>query len=204
VTISVIQRLRLAAATLPAGRVPVKALLDAHGSATHGTVLALFAIPCLLPLPGVDIVLGMGIAAVAGQMMGGLKDVHLPARVAAFELPRHIAQRVMELLARFYDIGGRWTRERLGHFTGGPYRWLVATTTALMAVLLVLPIPLGDFLPALALIVLGFGLVFRDGAAVLLAFATAAVAILFNLAVVVIAWRFVGAWLMEWIPGLAT
>ena len=197
-TVSVIARLRLAAAILPAGRVSLQALLEAHGSATHGTLLVLFAIPCLLPVPGVDIVLGIGVAALAGQMFSGPRDVRLPARVAAFELPRQIAQRVLEYLATFYAIGGRWTRARLGQFTDGTYRWLVATTAALMGALLVLPIPLGDFLPALALILLGLGLVSRDGAAVLFALAAAVVAVLFDLAVVLAAWYWGGTWLLEW------
>jgi hypothetical protein len=52
-TVSVIRRLRVAAAALRADRAPIRVLLDAHGSATHGTLLILLAVPCLLPVPGV-------------------------------------------------------------------------------------------------------------------------------------------------------
>lgn len=203
--VSISRQLRVAAATMRADRVSVQALLEAHGSATHGVLLVLFAIPCLLPVPGVDIVLGLGVAAVSGQIWSGPSEVRVPACVGALKLPRRVAQRVLVLLASFYAIGGHWTKARLGHLTGGTYRWLVATAAALMALLLVLPIPLGDFLPAGALIVLGFGLIFRDGAAILFAFATAAVAVLFNLTVVVAVWHFGGAWLVQWIhwiPGV--
>jgi hypothetical protein len=88
-------------------------------------------------------------------------------------------------------------KARLGHLTGGSYRWLVASTAALVAVLIVLPIPLGNFLPAAALIVLGCGLVFLDGLAILLAFATATLAVIFNVAVVVAVWHVSGVWLAE-------
>jgi hypothetical protein len=37
----------------------------------------------------------------------------------------------------------------------------------------------------------GFGLVFRDGVALLLGFATAALAVIFNVAVVVVVWQFI-------------
>jgi hypothetical protein len=197
VTVSITGRLRLAAAALRADRVPVRVLLDAHGPATHGALLILLAVPCLLPVPGVGLVLGLGIAVLAAQMLYGSSELRLPARVAALELPRHVAQRVLGLIASCYAIGGRWMKARLGHLTGDTYRWLVASTAALMAVLIVLPIPLGNFLPAAALIVLGCGLVFLDGLAILLGFATATLAVLFNVAVVVAVWHFGGVLLAE-------
>ena len=184
-------RLRVAAAALRADRVPVRALLDAHGPISHGALLILLAVPCLLPVPGVGFVLGLGIAALAVQMFHGSSELRLPARVAALELPRHVAQRVLGLIASCYAVGGRWMKARLGHLTSGTYGWLVASTAALMSGLIVLPIPLGNFLPAVALIVLGLGLVFRDGVVLLLGFAAAALAVLFDVAVVVAVWHFI-------------
>jgi hypothetical protein len=146
----------------------------------------------------VDIVLGIGIAALAGQMFRGHTKVRLPKRVVALRLPRDAARRVLGLLASFYTVGGRWTKARAGQVTHGANGLLVATTVALMAAVIMLPIPLGDVLPALSLIVLGLGLVFCDGAAVLLAFATACVAMLLNLAIVVTLWRCGLAWLVGW------
>ena len=49
---------------------------------------------------------------------------------------------------------------------------------ALMALLIFLPIPFGNVLPALALSILGVGLMFRDGAVVLLALVVASLALL--------------------------
>jgi hypothetical protein len=137
-------------------------------------------------------------------MFYGSSELRLPARVAALELPRPFAQRVLGLIASCYAIGDRWMKTRLGHLTGGTSRWLVASAAALMAALIVLPIPLGNFLPAAALIVLGCGLVFRDGVALLIGFGTAAVAVLFNTTVVVVIWHVGGVRVVEWIQSLAT
>ena len=41
----------------------MRALAQAHGPEAHGTLLLLLAMPCLLPVPGVGTVLGMGMAA---------------------------------------------------------------------------------------------------------------------------------------------
>ena len=57
-----------------------------------------------------------------------------------------------------------------------------------MAVLIILPIPFGNVLPALALMLLGLGLAYRDGVAVLLAIGTAAAALLYTATLGLAAW----------------
>mgnify|MGYP000896822459 CR=1 FL=1 len=60
--------LRDAAAALPAERVSMQTIAKAHGPAAHGTLLLMTAVPCLLPVPGVGTVLGLGMAALAAAM----------------------------------------------------------------------------------------------------------------------------------------
>ena len=80
-TESIVQRLRETAATLPAARVSMQTLAPAHGPAAHGTWLLLMAVPCLLPVPGVGTVLGLGMAALAAAMGRGQSSACLPRRV---------------------------------------------------------------------------------------------------------------------------
>ena len=67
----IVQRLRVAAAGLRDERVSMQALAQAHGPEAHGTLLLLMAMPCLLPVPGVGTVLGLGMAAWAAAMWRG-------------------------------------------------------------------------------------------------------------------------------------
>ncbi|NDG40648.1 MAG: hypothetical protein EBY28_15070 [Betaproteobacteria bacterium] len=46
-------------------RVPLSHLAAVHGPAAQGTLLVLLAAPCLLPMPGVGSVLGIGLALLA-------------------------------------------------------------------------------------------------------------------------------------------
>jgi hypothetical protein len=69
---------------------------------------------------------------------------------------------------------GQWLEPRAA-------RWL-APMLALMAVLIILPIPLGNVLPALSVVLLGLGLAFRDGLAVLLSLLAALLALAYALA----------------------
>ena len=67
-----------------------------------------------------------------------------------------------------------------------------------MALIVVMPIPFGNVLPALALMLIGLGLVFRDGVAVVLGLAMAALAMCVTAGVMLMAW----VWGSEWLLGL--
>jgi hypothetical protein len=182
--------LRSAAAELPAQGIKLQHLAAAHGPAGLGSLLILLAAPCLLPVPGVGTVLGLGLLGLAMKLWRGDSErAHkLPKELADFGLSKLWATRVLHLMARFYAQSGRWTRRRLTDFTdGSPSRFLSAKV-ALMAALIILPIPFGNLLPALALMLLGLGLVARDGLAVLAGAAMATLALLFSVLVGAAAW----------------
>ena len=65
-----------------------------------------------------------------------------------------------------------------------------------MAAIVILPIPFGNVLPALSMMLIGLGLVFRDGIAVLLGLVTAVLALFVTAGLTMMAW----AWASQWIP----
>lgn len=191
-------RLRVAAADLQGERVSMRALAQAHGPDAHGTLLLLLAMPCLLPLPGVGTVLGLGMVALAVAMWRGHGDPGLPQRVAELELPRHWARRVLEGLASAYETAGRHARARLSRLAGPAWRSVVAAAVGSMATLIVLPIPFGNLVPALALMFIGLGLVFRDGVAVVLGLVGAGLALCATAGLVLMVGTWGGEWLLGW------
>lgn len=194
-TVPIAQRLRDAATALSEERVSMQTLAQAHGPAAQGTLLLLMAGPCLLPVPGVGTVLGFGMAALAIAMWRGHACAGLPQRVAELELPRRWAQRVLMTLASAYATAGRYARARLSHLASPGRRSATAAAIGLMAVIVVLPIPFGNFLPALSMMLIGLGLVFRDGVAVILGQVTAALALVVTTGLMLIA----GVWGSEWV-----
>lgn len=195
------QRLRRAAAALGDEPVALSQLAAAHGAAAQGTLLVLMSAPCVLPVPGVGNVLGMGLMLLALAMWRGQCAQQLPQRVAGWQLSARWARRVLGLLAGFYALAGRWSRQRLVHLVGQadtPQAWL-APGVALMGGLIFLPIPFGNVLPALALCLVGLGLVFRDGLAVLLAMLAATLALAYTGALGVLAWQWGLAPLLQWL-----
>lgn len=195
----IVQRLRDAAAALRDERVPIRAMAQAHGPEAHGTLLLLLAMPCLLPVPGVGTVLGLGMAALAVAMWRGRCAPCLPQRVAELELPRHWAQRVLIGLASAYALAGRHARPRLSHLAISGRRSATALAVGLMAAIVVMPIPFGNLLPAVALIFIGLGMVFRDGVAVILGLLSSGVALVATTGLLVMAWIWGSEWIRRWV-----
>lgn len=192
------QRLRDAADALTGEPVALSHLADVHGSAARGTLLVLLSVPCVLPVPGVGNVLGLGLVLMALAMWRGQASHELPSRVAGWQMPSHWAQRVLGLLARFYSLASRLSRERWLHLVDGPQGWL-APKVALMGALIFLPIPFGNVLPALALSLLGLGLVFRDGLAVMASFLAGGLAVAYTAGLGMLAWHWGVGPLLAWL-----
>jgi len=198
-TIPLHQRLQQACDDLTGERVRLAQLAEVHGPATQGTLLVLLAAPCMLPVPGVGSVLGLGLAMLAWASWRGKAHEQLPPRVANLELSAPWARRVLGLLARFYAMAHRCTRTRLVHLAEPRAGSWLAAKAGLMSVLIILPIPLGNVLPALALMLLGLGMVFRDGIAVLVSATLATSAVLYTAGLGLVAWIWGVAPLMRWL-----
>lgn len=196
-------RLRDAAARLGTEPVALSELAEAHGQAARGTLMVLLATPCLLPVPGIGNVMGVALLVLAGAMWRGEQVGPLPRRVAEMQLSAAWARRVLGQLANFYALAGRCSRQRwIPLALPGPRSWM-SVKVGLMGALIFLPIPLGNVLPALALVLLGLGLAFRDGLAVLLATAVAGAAVVYTAALGMVAWAWGLAPLMQWLSAAA-
>ena len=193
------QRLQAAADALQAlpgtAPVPLGHIAEAHGPAAQGSLLVLMALPCLLPIPGVGTVLGTGLVLMAWLLWWPQRPLTLPRRVAGFQLSNRAAQGVLRQLARLYTLADRHMRERWAPLaTHRLHRaWQVPKVVA-MAGIIILPLPLGNVLPAIAVALLGLGLAFRDGLAVLLSTVFAGLSVAYVAALGLGVWQ-VGAWL---------
>ena len=198
-TAPIVQRLRETAAALSEERVSMQTLAQAHGPAAHGTLAAAdgWALPPARAGGGHGARPGDGRAG--GRDVAGPSSACLPRRVAELELSRHWAQRVLGMLASAYAMAGRFARARLSHLASPGRRSGTAAAIGLMAFIVVLPIPFGNLLPALAMMLIGLGLVFRDGVAVVLGLVTAGLALFVTAGLMLMAWVWGSEWIMRWI-----
>jgi len=180
------------AARLPDGPVPLRAIIEAQGPATTGMLIVLLAVGCLIPIPGIAAVLGLGIASLSMHIYLGRDGVPLPGRLTALPLTQSGARRLLNALAAIDGVAGRWTRKRATGFARTRGNRPVAAAVGIMACLIILPLPLGNWPAALSLIALGLGLARRDGFAVLIGGVLGVFALAVNVAIAAAIWRLVG------------
>jgi hypothetical protein len=161
-------------------RVSVGALLAALGDRALAALLFIFAFPNILPVPpGTSAVLGAPLVFLAAQLCFGMRP-WLPGIICRRSMSRQDFSSMVAKVAPWLVRAEKVLRPRASVLAQPPFEYLLGLVCLLLAVVLVLPVPLGNMLPALAISLLALGLLERDGYAIiagLLAAATAAVVV---------------------------
>ena len=199
-------------------------LMQLHGSDSPAVLLLVISVLCVLPVYGVGTALSGAIAALGwhwwrtarASQGGGGRSAHrvgaggdantpgfrLPERLGRVCLDARWSQRCLHGFAWLYDHAGRQLRPRWSLLThpGTGVWW--SLWIGLMAFVIFLPLPFGNVLPSLSLVLLSLGWMFRDGIAMVASCVAGAGAIGFTIAfadlvlsVLSRAWL----WLQTWI-----
>ena len=154
-------------------------LLQLHGEASGAVLLLMLALLSVAPLAGAGTVLSLGMLALSWHWLQGRDAMPLPQRLSRITLSPTWTRRCLHCLAWLYDAAARCMRPRWSAWTAPRARAAWALWIALMAVLVFLPLPLGNVLPALSLVLLSLGWMFRDGLAMLLSGAAGLLALVY-------------------------
>ena len=158
-------------------RISVSDLIVAMEGRATGALLLLFALPNVLPTPpGTSGILGLPLVYLSAQMMLG-RLPWLPPFISNRSMSRddfaQMISRATPLLARAEKL----LKPRLSLFVKDGAQNIIGAVCLLLAVVLMLPIPLGNMLPAIAISLISLGVLERDGTWVLGGFAMATVAL---------------------------
>ncbi|HET6971601.1 MAG TPA: exopolysaccharide biosynthesis protein [Phenylobacterium sp.] len=157
-----------------AQRITVAELASHFGGRAIGALLFVFGLICVLPLPpGATTIFGLPLLLLAPQLMLGAAQPWLPERVKGRSIPtdslRPSLLRAIPWLRRAEAV----SRPRLPLLFRPWGQRLIGGVCTVLALVLILPIPLGNMLPALAVSTLSFSLIQRDGLIALLGHAAA-------------------------------
>ena len=171
--------LRAAVLAEPGERISVEQLDRALGRRAYGALMLLFALPNLVPVmpPGVSSVLSLPLLLLSVQLAAGRVAPWLPGWLRRRSLRRADLLRALEHADPWLTRIERLLRPRLVLVTSRTGERLIGLLCVVMSLVLFFPIPLGNWLPALAISVLSLALVERDGIAGLLGVAVALVAL---------------------------
>jgi hypothetical protein len=156
--------------SLDSDRVTLAEIVSGLGDRGLGVLIAIFALPNILPstVPFANVATGIPPLIFAVQLMLGVDHLILPVFMARWKLGTHwlkaLAPRVAAVLSWFE----RLLTPRMEWVTGQRAERIIGAIAILLALVSTLPIPFGHNLPALGLVLIGLGLIERDGLAILI------------------------------------
>lgn len=144
-------------------RISVGDLLAALSDRALGALLFVFACPNALPaIPGTSVILGAPLVLLAAQLAFKRKP-WLPAFIARRSMSRLDFQALVGRILPWLQRAEKMLRPRAGAWALPPMEYVVGLVCLLLAIVVLLPIPLGNMLPALAISMLALGVLERDG-----------------------------------------
>ncbi|MCM2475154.1 exopolysaccharide biosynthesis protein [Rhizobium sp. CG5] len=158
-------------------RVSVSDIFQAMGDRAFGALLLIFALPNVFPTPpGTSAVLGAPLVFLSAQLMLG-QAPWLPKIIADRSMTREDFGSIVTRISPWLARGERMLRPRAVFLVYPPMEYLIGFLCLFMAIILALPIPLGNILPALAICLFAFGILERDGFVVVAGFVLVGVSI---------------------------
>ncbi|CAH1654513.1 putative Protein ExoD [Hyphomicrobiales bacterium] len=152
-------------------RISLRDLLTIGRDRAFGALLFIFAVPNVMPAPpGTSAILGLPLLFLAAQLMVGYPHPWLPKIIADRSMRRQDFATLINKLAPWIARSERLLKPRLSLFA--ITERFIGFIALCLAVILFLPIPLGNMLPALAICFFALGILERDGIAVLIGYAT--------------------------------
>jgi hypothetical protein len=154
-------------------RVSVGDLFHQLGDRAYGALMLTFALPNIVPTPpGTSAITGTPLVFLSARLALGLQP-WLPGFILNRSMARSdfavVVNRVMPWLMRTEAL----LKPRLSFLTGTRMDHLTGFICFCLAVVLALPIPLANILPAISICLFSLGLIERDGVFTLAGFAVA-------------------------------
>lgn len=149
-------------------KVTIRDLAIALQDRSFGAFLLVFALPNLVPLPpGATLIVGLPLIFIAWQMVASPHGrVIMPRRIGDYALASETFERIVTRIVPWLRRAETWVLPRFWFLESRFSERLLGAFALLVAVVCTLPIPLGNWLPALSLAIIGFAHSERDGVGV--------------------------------------
>jgi hypothetical protein len=159
-------------------RLGMREVLDAFGEQGLGALMLIFALFSCLPLPpGGSTITGAPLLLLSLELATVRNSIWLPRRFVEASVTRATLRRGFGWMIPLLRFAERITRPRLLMLTGRFGQGMMGLACFLLAIVLVLPIPLGNMVPAATIALFALGLMQRDGFVVVLGWIGVAVSV---------------------------
>ncbi len=155
--------------------ISVDELRHRFGARALGALLLFFSLICMLPLPpGATTVFGLPLLLLAPQLVIGNREPWLPQALKRRSAPMPALRKGLPKPIAWIRRVEALSRPRFSLLFGPVGERVIGVAFTAIAIVLIFPIPGGNFLPATAAALFALGLVLRDGVLVLLGYAVTA------------------------------
>jgi hypothetical protein len=153
----------------PGDSVSVGELLDQLDSRANGVVLLVLALPMCIPnVPGISTIFGVLMLAPALQLVLGQRRLWVPRRMRDWRVDCNALRRTFAAATPVLRRVEYLIKPRFPQLTRFPATIYVGLQTLLMALVLILPIPFGNWPPGMTVALTALALLQRDGLLMLL------------------------------------
>ncbi|QMT61470.1 exopolysaccharide biosynthesis protein [Legionella sp. PC997] len=155
------------------GELTYQEILQILGERAFGIVLLFFALPSALPfstVPGVSVVFSVPIALFACQMVFARKTLWLPQIIAKRTIHQKTISKVIYATVPYLTKIEYFLKPRWEFMTSRCMEIINGILIFCLAIFLMLPIPLSNFIFAALLIIFSLGLIERDGVLLVLGY----------------------------------
>lgn len=147
-------------------------IADFHENALVLTML-FFAIPLAIPLPYppcFTTLMGLPLIILSIQMLLGLRQIFLPARINNYQISNITLMKVSKKFVPIITVVEKYLKPRF-NFSNSIYcEQFIGLVSLLCSIVVAVPLPLTNAIPALGIAVMTIGLLNRDGLIILLGF----------------------------------
>ena len=164
-----IARLQEIAEQAPEDGITLAEFIEKLSERAFGVVLFALALPVCIPfLYGIPQVIAVPMLVLAGQMVAGFNEPWLPEKFAQRRLGKAGLTRMARWGKRWFGWMEALARPRLLFMSGPTGERVVGTFFCLFCASILVPLPLTNSAPGVAIVVASLGLITRDGILILL------------------------------------
>lgn len=147
-----------------ADSISVGTLVEALKDRSFGVIIILFALPnVILPITWI---LGTPILLFAVQMIMGKQEPWLPPFMKRQEIGRDTFNKIINYVVRYLSMIESWLKPRWGFLTTDSMERVIGVYLAFLTLVLLVPVPFGNALPAFGIAIIAAGLIQKDGLAI--------------------------------------
>ena len=148
----------------PEDGLTLREIMDQLDQSAFGALLIVFAIPVSIPfLYGVPQLVSVPMIALAAQMVMGRHEPWLPEKLGGRRMSKAGLTQISTGGRKWFGWLEKLARPRLQFLASKPAERIIGLLLCVFCASIMLPLPLTNTVPGIAVAIVGFGLLARDG-----------------------------------------